>query len=79
MTFGKTFFLHGPRHSSEYCKVLRECSEKYDDQRLHKEDCSSGKVKRVKSVKFSTKPEEVNNMAASIALKKRKIKRAKNA
>ena len=36
-TGGKTCLLHGPGHSTEECKVLRDQSAKYAAQRPHKE------------------------------------------
>ena len=58
--------LHGPGHSTEECKVLKEYSAKYAVQQPHneKEACSVGNRKRGKTVKIYGATEEVNNMAA---------------
>ena len=37
MTSDKTCVLHGPRHSTEECKLLKEYSKKYAMQRPYKE------------------------------------------
>ena len=57
-----TCLLHGPGHSSEDCKVLKEYSKNYSVQRPHNEHeaCSGGKTKRGKSVDGNVK--EVNIM-----------------
>ena len=47
--------LHGPVHSSEYCKVLKLYSKKYAKKRPQKENeaLSDGKTKHGKSAKFN--------------------------
>ena len=61
-TGDKTFLVHGPGHSAEECKVLKEYSSKYATQRNHKESHSSSKKKRGKSVNFNKETQEVNSM-----------------
>ena len=84
----KTCLLHGPRHSSEECKVLKVYSENYAAQRPHKsiEACSGGNPKRGKVVEFDDNNQEVNTTencgdpiprkkkGTKVATKKHKIK-----
>ena len=75
-TRGKTCLLHGPGHSMDECKVLKEYTAKYAAQRSHNEieARSGGNKKRGKTVKFNGATEEVNRMTdhgASIPRKKK--------
>ena len=56
--------LHGPIHSSEECKVLKEYSKKYAVQQPHKEHeaISGRKTKCGNSVDFGVNVKEVNIM-----------------
>ena len=58
--------LNGPGHSTEECKVLKDCSAKYAAQRPHnkREARSGGKKKRGNTVKFDGTTEEVNRTTA---------------
>ena len=60
----KTCLLHGPRHSSEECKVLKEYTEKRSMQNPHKEKEAHprGNNSRDKTVKFNGATQEVNTM-----------------
>ena len=59
-----TCLLHGPRHSSWYCKLFKEYSKNYALQRPHNENVahSGGKIKCGKSIKFNVKYKEVKIM-----------------
>ena len=54
--------MHGPGHSSQNCKLLKEYFKKYAKQRPHtkKEAHSSGKTKRDKSVELDRNTKEFN-------------------
>ena len=56
--------MHGPRKSSEECKVLNEYSKNYSAQRPHKDNeaSSGGKTNRDKSVEFDIRVKEANIM-----------------
>ena len=58
------FLVHGPRHSTDDCKLLKEYSNNYAVQRDHKESRSGGNKKRGKSVKFDGETKEVNIMVS---------------
>ena len=59
-----TCLLHGPGHSSEDCKVIKEYSKKYAVQRPQKENeaRSVRKTKHDKSVEFDGNVRKVNIM-----------------
>ena len=67
--------LHGPGHSMEECKVLKEYSTKYTAQRPNNErEARSGSNKKCgKIVKFDRTTEEMNLMTAHDAPIPRKI------
>ena len=55
--------LHGPRHSSEECKVLQDYSKKHIAQQLFEDEkARSGDNKRGKTIKFESNVEEANIM-----------------
>ena len=68
--------LHGPGHSTEGCKVLKDHSAKYDVQRPpnEREARSGGNKKRGKTIKFDGTTEEVNITTAHDTLIPRKMK-----
>ena len=59
-----TSLLHGPRKSSEECKLPKIYSEKYAEQRPHKEKeaRSVSKNKCGKSIDFDRETKETNTM-----------------
>ena len=82
-TGAKICFVHGPGHSTEDCKVLKEFSKNYAAQRTHKEKeaWSGGNKKRTKTVKFDSQTQEFNTMVyrdAPIPRKKNGRDQAKN-
>ena len=77
-----TCLLHGSRHSSEECRVLKEYTKKRSAQHPYKDKqaCSGGN-KRAKTVKFKDTIQEVNTMKSHdepIPKKKKKKRRRKN-
>ena len=72
-----TRFLHGPGHSSEEWKVLRDYSKKYTAQRPHKDnEAHSGiKIKRNKSAEFDSRFKKANVMEHGNTIPKKKKKK----
>ena len=68
--------MNGSGHSKEYCKLLKEYSDKYAMQRTHKYR-SDGKKKRENPVKFDDEMQEVK-IISSQAKTYPKEKRKKN-
>ena len=80
-TGAKTCFLHGLGHSTEECKTPKDYPAKYTAQIPHNEieALSGGNKKRVKTVNFDGKKEEVNSMTSHDATTPRKTRKKNQA
>ena len=70
----KTCFLHGPRHSSEECKVLKEYYKKCAVQQPHKDNEAhpGGETNRGKSIELGSSVNEASTMEHCDPIPKRR-------